>query len=59
MPGDIVFEEKLYLPATLSDGDYELEIAIVDPVTLVPRVKLAIEGVNDKGWYPMGTITVK
>jgi hypothetical protein len=59
LPGDIVFDEKLYIPYDLAEGDYEVEIAIVDPVAHVPRVKLAIEGVNKDGWYPMGKIKVK
>ena len=59
LPGDIVFEEKLYLPHDMPKGEYQLEIAIVDPVAFNPRVKLAIEGVNKDGWYPMGTIKCK
>ncbi len=56
LPGDIVFDEKLYLPKDMPEGDYQLEIAIVDPVAHLPRVKLAIEGVTNDGWYKMGTI---
>ena len=40
-------------------GKYQLEIAIVSPVSYEPRVKLAIEGITDDGWYPMGEIEVK
>ena len=59
LPGDIVFEEKLYIPHDMPAGEYQLEIGIVDPVAFDPRVKLAIEGVNKDGWYPMGLINVK
>ncbi len=58
LPGDIVHEEKLYLPDDMPPGDYQIEVAIVDPVSFRPRIKLAIEGVNDEGWYPMGKIRV-
>lgn len=58
MPGDAIFEEKLYVPHDIAAGQYQLEIAIVDPVTYEPRVKLAIEGESETGWYPMGDITV-
>lgn len=59
LPGDIVFEEKLYIPHDMPQGDYQLEIAIVDPIALDPRVKLAIQGANEDGWYPMGSISIK
>ncbi|MFC4221265.1 DUF4832 domain-containing protein [Flagellimonas marina] len=58
LPGDIVFDEKLYVPLDTPTGEYQVEIAIVDPVAQNPRVKLAIEGVNSEGWYPMGKILV-
>jgi hypothetical protein len=57
LPGDIVFEEKLYLPYDMPEGEYQLEIAIIDPVTFKPRVKLANEGMNKDGWYTMGKVT--
>ncbi len=59
LPGDIVFEEKLYIPFDMPVGEYKLEISIVDPVAYNPRVKLAIDGVNKDGWYPMGLINIK
>lgn len=59
LPGDIVHEEKLYIPHDMPTGEYQMEIAIVDPVAFDPRVKLAIEGVNADGWYSMGKIKVQ
>ncbi len=59
LPGDIFFEEKLYLPKDMPPGNYDLEIALVDPVSFDSRIKLAIEGVNAEGWYPMGKVIVK
>ena len=59
LPGDIVHDEKLYIPYDMPLGKYQLEIAIVSPVSYEPRVKLAIEGITDDGWYPMGEIEVK
>ena len=58
MPGDAIFEGSIYIPYDLPAGDYQLELAIVDPAAYEPRVKLAIEGINEDGWYPMGNITV-
>ena len=59
LPGDILCEEKLYIPHDMPLGKYRLDIAIVSPVSYEPRVKLAIEGVIDDGWYTMGEIEIK
>jgi hypothetical protein len=59
LPGDIVYDENLYIPFDMPVGTYQLEIAIVSPVSFEPRVRLAISGVTKEGWYPMGKIEVK
>jgi hypothetical protein len=59
LPGDIVYDDKVFLPYDIPEGNYELELAIVSPDTFEPEVKLAISGINNEGWYPMGKISVK
>ncbi len=59
LPGDIVYNNKVFLSKDLPEGSYELEIAIIAPSTNEPKVKLAIKGVNEEGWYPMGKIIVQ
>lgn len=59
LPGDIEHDEKLYLPASLPAGKYQVEIAIVAPASNEARVKLAIAGITPDGWYTLGDITVK
>ncbi len=59
LPGDIVCDEVLYIPYDMPTGSYNIEIAIVSPVSYEPRVKLAIAGRKTDGWYPMGEIIVK
>jgi len=59
MPGDIVHDEILYLPYSMPPGNYNIEVAIVDPVSYEPRVKLAIAGKKDDGWYSLGEILVQ
>lgn len=54
MPGDSLLNGTASLPPSLADGDYKVSIALVDPVTHAPRIKLAIDGVEPDGWYPMG-----
>lgn len=59
LPGDIVDEESLYIPFDMPLGTYQLEVGIVSPVSYEPRVKLAISGRTDDGWYPVGKIEVR
>jgi len=58
LPGDFVHDETLFVPFDIPVGTYKLEIAIVSPVSYEPRIKLAISGATDDGWYPMGNILV-
>ncbi|MEO6829388.1 MAG: DUF4832 domain-containing protein [Acidobacteriaceae bacterium] len=58
MPGDNLYNDSVFIPANLPDGDYSVGVAIVDPATREPNVKLAIDGIGPDGWYPMGRIGV-
>src|SRR6185437_6102193 len=44
MPGDNLYNNSVFIPANLPDGDYQVSIAIVDPATRKPAIKLAIQG---------------
>ncbi len=59
LPGDNLHDGAVFIPEGLPDGEYELAVALVDPLTREPRVKLAIAGVAPDGWYPMGKVTVR
>jgi hypothetical protein len=59
LPGDVVHDEILYIPYDMPPGTYQIEIALVSPVSFEPRVKIAVAGVNEEGWYPMGEILVQ
>ncbi len=59
LPGDAVFDGTLYVPENLPDGNYEVRIAILDPRTGQPAIRLAVEGRQTDGWYAMGSLTVK
>jgi hypothetical protein len=58
LPGDIVYDHSVFIPVDLPAGSYEIQVAVVDRLRYEPRVKLAIEGRGDDGWYPLGTIDV-
>jgi hypothetical protein len=59
MPGDSLYNSAVLIPTDLADGNYELSIAIVDPSTNLPKVKLAIEGLRPDGWYRLGDLKVQ
>ncbi len=59
LPGDAVFDSAVFVPLDMPLGEYELSLAILDPLTRKPHVRLAIPGRDAEGWYPLGKITVK
>jgi hypothetical protein len=58
LPGDNLFDDNIRIPGYLPAGEYELSIGLLDEAGKIPKVKLAIEGRNAEGWYPMGLIRV-
>ncbi|HUV14812.1 MAG TPA: DUF4832 domain-containing protein [Acidobacteriota bacterium] len=58
LPGDSLYDDAVFVPIDLLPGEYELDLALVDEVTLEPGVRLAIEGRRDDGWYPLGSLEV-
>jgi hypothetical protein len=59
LPGDAVYDDAVFLPPDLPPGEYDLALAMVDPRTRDPKVKLAIEGVRPDGWYGMGEVKIE
>ncbi|MBW7998332.1 MAG: DUF4832 domain-containing protein [Candidatus Glassbacteria bacterium] len=58
LPGDIVYDSAVFLPHGMPGGEYEIQLALLDPHTRKPGIKLAIEGRTADGWYSMGKLTV-
>jgi hypothetical protein len=58
LPGDIVYNDAVFVPDRTPAGTYDIQIGIVDPVTQKPKVKLAIEGITVDGWYQLGKINI-
>lgn len=50
--------QRLPLPAELAPGEQELAVALVDPATGAPALRLALEGRGADGWYPVGRVRV-
>jgi hypothetical protein len=57
LPGKpLVYREKLELPGDLEPGRYDLSVAIVDPRSRLPVVRLASERQDDQGYLPLGPL---
>lgn len=59
LPGDNLYDSAVFLPADMPPGEYDLDIGLLDPQTRQPKVKLAIAGRLQDGWYRLGKVTVK
>ncbi len=59
LPGDNLYNNSVFVPRSIPDGTYDLEIALVDPATRQPRINLAIAGREPDGWYRLGSVDVK
>jgi len=59
LPGDAVYDGSLYVPENLAEGNYDVRIAMLDPRSGKPAIRLAVEGRQEDGWYAMGSLTVK
>jgi hypothetical protein len=58
LPGDAVFEDPVFVPGDLPAGEYQVGVALLDPISLEPGVRLAIEGRGEDGWYALGKVSV-
>lgn len=59
MPGDAVYDGNLYVDHALKPGPYRLRVAMLDPRTGKPAIRLAMEGGQPDGWYDVGGIRVE
>ncbi len=58
LPGDNLYDAAVFVPRDMPAGVYQLQIGIIDRQSHEPRVKLAIEGREPDGWYPLGKIAI-
>jgi hypothetical protein len=59
LPGDSLFDSSVTMPAELLAGQYELQLALVDLQSRQPKIRLAIAGRAEDGWYGLGRINIK
>jgi hypothetical protein len=55
LPGDTTYKGEIRAPVGLKPGVYALRLALLDPRTRAPAIRLAIEGRAADGWYDLGT----
>ena len=58
LPGDVMYDNSVFIPAAMPAGEYDLGLALLDPQTREPKVKLASAGRGADGWYSLGKIKV-
>lgn len=58
LPGDVIYDSSIFVPVDMPAGEYDLGIALLDPQTREPKVKLASAGMEADGWYTIGKIKV-
>ncbi|MFC2076554.1 DUF4832 domain-containing protein [candidate division KSB1 bacterium] len=58
LPGTYKQKFDLKLPDDLAPGRYHLALAMIDPFSKEPEVKLAIEGRDRSGWYSLSEVEV-
>jgi uncharacterized protein DUF4832/glycosyl hydrolase family 42 (putative beta-galactosidase) len=59
LPGDNLYDDAVFLPREMPEGEYDLELGLLDPRSLEPVVRLAVEGRSADGWYRLGRIRVE
>jgi len=59
LPGDIIYDNAVFVPLDMPSGEYNLQIGIVDCQSRKPEVNLAVEGRDAEGWYSLGNIEIK
>lgn len=59
MPGETPVRLSISLPLELAPGQYQLALAILDPATGLPAVKLAMEGGRADLRYVLGEVKVR
>jgi len=58
LPGDIIYDNSFFIPNDFLQGEYDLQVAIIDKNDRKPKVNLAIEGRDSEGWYSLGKIII-
>src|SRR5262249_47641280 len=58
VPGERSLKIVLRIPESVWSGSYEFAVGIVQPGTTTAEVRLAIQGRDNDGWYPLSRIEI-
>lgn len=58
LPGDSLYDDAVFVPPDVEPGEYALQISVVDPGSRAPKVRLAIAGMEQDGWYNLGKLRI-
>jgi len=58
LPGRQLVPVEYRLPQSMKPGRYILSLALLDPFTSEPAVRLAIEGRDTRGWYGLSELEI-
>jgi len=56
---DIITRGCVKLPAEITAGEYELQVALLCDLPEIGNIQLGIGGRTEDGWYPLGKVLVK
>jgi Domain of unknown function (DUF4832)/Beta-galactosidase len=59
LPGPVPLQSSITVPRDLPAGDYELGIAMLDPHSGKPGIRLAVAGRAEDGWYRLSRVQVR
>ncbi len=59
LPGETRVTAAIQAPPQLTAGSYDLLVGLVDPADGSPKVKLALQGRQEDGWYKVGALTIR
>jgi hypothetical protein len=55
LPGDAVLEGPMFVPADLPPAEYSVSVALLDPITLAPAIRLGNRRTSGRWLVPFGT----
>jgi len=58
LPSDNLYDDAVFILRDMPPGVYDIKIGIVDWQSHEPKVKLAVEGRDQAGWYLIGKVNI-
>jgi hypothetical protein len=58
LPGRYVMNTKIKVPETAKQGRYLVYFALIDPYSMLPVIRLAVDGRDAQGWYSWSSLEI-